>query len=442
MSLRPANSSADPTSILRDPQAALQTLSWCGRGILTLLILGWAAWFYPFDDLVDRSGTPLGGDYVMLYVSGQTVLEGDVESLYDDARNQLRTSAQFPTMDATESWPFRYPPVTAWLMSGPARLGFGWSFATFAIVSACCVVVALGMLIRGLGIRGRRGALVFWSLAGWPVVGETILGGQTSPLALCLVVAGMLALRRQWDFVAGVLMGLCIYKPNIVGVLIIGTLVARPRTLWGMLAVAIPAGFISLQVAGVAGIQRYFDLAGSLATSTWALETPFWKVHGLAPMFDLLVPGGGKWLAFLSGIPVAVWLGLAWRKAEGARWWLAAAALLTANALFNPYVPIYDLLLVAPACLATTWYIAQKHALGLPQVLPALDGLVALWFFGPHVSQTLAPLVGFQFFPIVLTAILIFQIRELKPIPCASRAILADDVWAVHPQISRRRSHP
>ena len=340
------------TSILHHPQDALQALSWCGRGVLALLVCGWAAWFYPFDDLLDRSRTPLGGDYVMLYVAGEAVSQGEAKALYDDARNQQRTARHFPTLDPSESWPFRYPPITAWLMSGPAQLGFGWSFAAFAIVSAVGIAVAFGMLIRALRIRGRMQALVFWSLVGWPVVGEAILGGQTSPLALCFVVAGILALRKHWDFVAGVLLGLCIYKPNIVGVLIIGTLVARPKAFWGMLAVAVPAGLISIQVAGVAGIQRYVELASSLATTTWQLETPFWKVHGLAPLLDGLVPGHGKLLAFLCGIPVAVWLGLAWRKAEGHHWWLAAAALLTANALLNPYVPIYDLLLIAPACLA------------------------------------------------------------------------------------------
>jgi hypothetical protein len=407
-------STTDSTSILRNPGAALQMLSWCGRGVLVLLLVGWIAWFFPFDDWLDRSGTPLGGDYVMLHVSGETLLHGKAASLYDDRANQIRTAAHFPTIDSGESWPFRYPPITAWLMQGPAHLSFGWSFAAFSLASAMCVVAAFWMLIGALGIDDQKTRmLVFWSLAGWPIVGEAILGGQTAPFALCFVVAGIVALRNEWDFVAGVLLGLCIYKPNIVAVLVIGTLVARPKTFWGMLTVAIPAALISIHTTGLAGLQRYAALAGSLASSPWSLETPFWKVHGLAPLLDLLLPGRGKLLAFLCGIPVAVILGLAWRKADRSRWWLAMGSLLTANALWNPYVPVYDLLLIAPAVLATVYYLVLKHIDHLPKILPALVALVTIWFVGPHLSQIAAPMIGLQIFPVMLLGFFVWQIREL-----------------------------
>ena len=240
-----AASRQESKSILRSPDDALVALSVAGRVVLLLLVVGWSVWFSPFDDLLDRSGTPLGADYVMLYVSGETLLAGEADKLYDDRANQVRTSAHFPTMDSNQSWPFRYPPVTAWLMKGLARIDFAFSFAIFASICATCVGIAIWMLFRNLGIENRRIAkLAFWSFAGWPIVGETLLGGQSSPVALCLVMAAVIALRANRDVLAGALLGLCIYKPNIVGVFILGTLVARPKTFWGMLSVAIPAGAI------------------------------------------------------------------------------------------------------------------------------------------------------------------------------------------------------
>lgn len=52
-----------------------------GMAVLTLACVGWLLWFTPFDDLLDRSGTPLGGDFVMLYVAGQVVASGQSQEL-------------------------------------------------------------------------------------------------------------------------------------------------------------------------------------------------------------------------------------------------------------------------------------------------------------------------------------------------------------------------
>ncbi len=399
--------------MLHNPQEALQILSVFGRAIPVILLTGYLAWFYPFADLVDRSGTPLGSDYVMLYVAGQTVLTGQADSLYDDRANQRRTSALLPTMDPELKWPYRYPPVTAWLMSSLAQLAYGWSFATFACITSLCVLLALGMLITALGVAENRRKLVFWSMLGWPVIYEAVIGGQTSPLALFFVVAGVIALQRKHDFIGGLLIGLCIYKPNIVFILVIATLIARPKAFWGMLAVAIPATMLSLHTVGMSGLRTYVELSTSLATSQWTLETPHWKVHGLAPLLDKVFSGHGKLLVVMIGVPVAVALGWIWRKSENDRWWLASAALLNTNALLNPYVPIYDLLLIIPAGLITVLYYVRKHEDHLSEVTPQIIAIVSVLFVGPHLSQSVAYATGVQVFPVLLTMILILQIREL-----------------------------
>ena len=118
-------------------------------------------------------------------------------------------------------------------------------------------------------------------------------------------------------------------------------------------------------------------------------------------------------LAFLFGIPVAFWLGRQWRFATGSRWWLAFASLLTANALFNPYVPIYDLLLIGPACFATVYYLAEKNDHQIAKALPGIIALVGLWYLGPHLSQSLATSLRIQLFPVALLIALSVQLREL-----------------------------
>jgi len=411
MQVQPATS----RSILTDPADALRTLSVGGRVVIALFAISWLVWFAPFDDLLDRSGTPLGGDYVMLYVAGQTITDGDSARLYDDQANQRRSSEVFPAMHDEASWPYRYPPVTAWLMQPLARLPFAASFAVFFLGCAACMALTIARLAREfVPEAGHTRRVLFWVAAGWPLVGEALIGGQSSPVALCLVVAAAVALRRRRDVLAGVFLGLCIYKPNMVGMAVLGTLAARPKAFWGMLGVAIPAALISVSSVGSAGIRTYAELASSLATAEWQLETPFWKVHGLAPLIDLVAPGQGKLLAFLLGIPVAVWLGRCLRHAEGNRFWLVFAALLTANALFNPYVPIYDMLLLLPALLATGVWFVQTHRADLYRVMPGLAAFAAIAFAGPHMSQALAPRLGWQVFPLAVIALLVVQVRQIR----------------------------
>ncbi len=401
-------------SILNDPADALRTLSIGARVVIALFAISWLVWFAPFENFLDRSGTPLGGDYVMLYVAGQTIAEGDTGRLYDDQANQSRSSALFPTMHNEASWPYRYPPVTAWLMQPLGQLPFAASFAVFFLGCATCVALTIARLAREfVPDVGRTRQRLLWVAAGWPLVAEALIGGQSSPIALCLVVAAAMALRRRRDVLAGVFLGLCIYKPNMVGMVVLGTLVARPRAFWGMLGVAILAVMISVYAAGSAGITRYVELASSLATAEWRLETPFWKVHGLAPLLDLVARGRGKLLAFLLGIPLAIWLGRRLRHADKNQFWLVFATLLTANALFNPYVPIYDMLLLLPALLATGVWFVQTRRADLVRVMPGLVVFAAIAFVGPHTSQALAPRLGWQIFPLGLMALLVAQVREI-----------------------------
>ena len=64
-----------------------------------MVTVGWIVWFFPYDDLLDLSGTPLGADYAMFYVAGQLVTDGSADQLYDQAEHQRRLQALFPGID-------------------------------------------------------------------------------------------------------------------------------------------------------------------------------------------------------------------------------------------------------------------------------------------------------------------------------------------------------
>ena len=75
-----------PKTEVRSPNRVLsERIQFVACAILVLFVLGWIGWFYPYDDLLDRSGTPLGADFSMFYIAGQVVWDGAGDQLYDQA---------------------------------------------------------------------------------------------------------------------------------------------------------------------------------------------------------------------------------------------------------------------------------------------------------------------------------------------------------------------
>ncbi len=402
---------------------AMLRFRFAGQCTLLIACIGWVGWFFPFDDLLDRSGTPLGGDFIMLKVAGEVVADGAVESLYDDQQNQLRSSEMIAGLDPQESWPYRYPPTVAACMAPLAGLPFAMSFAIFFSMQCALLVISLTALYQQSSLL-RRYSGWLWAIAGAPIVVEVLVGGQSSLLALaCLLVAVRLLLRYQtgYDALAGGVLALALYKPNVLGLLIVGLLVYRPRILLGFLPVAICGVLIAVQTCGYRCLLEYVQLGSQLASSQWSLETPFWKVHGLAPFFQYALPLHGKLLCAVVGLACS--LALAWglrrRKLSLAG---GVSLLLVCNSLFNPYVPIYDLVLLIVALVLACEAPEFAHGWLCPTWLRTewlLQGLAAGLFVGPHLSQLVAPSLGWQPFPLGLLALLLWGLIQAYQAACS-----------------------
>jgi hypothetical protein len=242
-----------------------------------------------------------------------------------------------------------------------------------------------------------------WAIAGSPLVLESLIGGQVSLLALASLTGFIHFWKRDQHAVAGCLLALTLYKPNVAAMLVLAALVVRPRMLVGFVPTTVVGLLIALSVTGFSGIMEYVGLATQLASSPWSLETPYWKVHGLAPGFQACFHSHGKWMCGLVGLILSLTVALRWRN-QAVPDTLAWALLLCGNALFNPYVPIYDLvllelalILVCQAAYDGRWRVASPLA---------LQALGLLLFAGPHLSQAVARPLGWQPFPWLLLAVL------------------------------------
>ena len=85
------------------------------------------------------------------------------------------------------------------------------------------------------------------------------------------------------------------------------------------------------------------------------------------------------------------------------------AALISINTLFNAYTPIYDLVLLLLGAVLTVEHLVQRYGPNVSRTLIAAQVLLAIFYFGPHLSQALARSTGAQPFGIVLAAVAIWQ---------------------------------
>jgi hypothetical protein len=413
-----------PKTDVRSPNRVLsERIQFAACAILIVFVLGWIGWVFPFDDLLDRSGTPLGADFSMFYIAGQVVLDGAGDQLYDQAEHQQRLQKLFPTIDPSFALPYRYPPCVAALMAPLAALPYPLAYAVFLALSCAAWWTATRQVVAGSPElrKAWRGSLR-WAMLGWPVALETLVGGQASMFALLIAVSVYMCLRNQRFVVAGAILALAAYKPNVLALLGLGCLIRYPRMWKGFLPVAAGVGGFCLVPNGWEGLLQYRELTANLATQAWDVATPLWKVHGLAPWFHFTLGDDGRLACGLIGLAATLLVAVQWpSKAvetattalEGHRtksvepiWF---AVLISINALFNAYAPIYDLVLLMAGATLTAEHLAQRHGPNVGRTLAVTQFVLAIVYFGPHLSQAIAKSTGAQPFGLVFAALAVWQ---------------------------------
>jgi hypothetical protein len=338
----------------------------------------------------------------MFYLGGEFVAAGETTKLYDLAEHHQRYRQLFPQSGNDDLLPYRYPPFVAAMLVPLAMLPFAWSWLIFTLGSCLAGYVGWRSLQALQPPTTDFGAAVGIALCGWPVALEVLIGGQASLFALAIAASGLWFLSQQRFVAAGAILGLACYKPNVLAFFLLGCVLRHPRVLLGLVPmVALLAG-ISWLTVGWEGCLTYANLGQSLMQQRWDVPTPYWKVHGLAAWGELCIPGWGKILAVAIGlIAVGVWQGrkLPQQSAAGtAAWQQDFALLLSINTLCNPYPPIYDLVLLAIPLYLTAQRLSADHK---PLLLTLAT---AVFFFGPHLSQSLSWSLHVQLFTLPLLA--------------------------------------
>jgi hypothetical protein len=291
-------------------------------------------------------------DFRQLYVAGYMVRTGEAFRLYDYSRqSQLQ---DFLVSSDERALPFIRPAYQA-LIFAP----FSW----FPYRTAYLILLSMNLLLLALIYRllvpefGNlslpwRGLPAGIMLAFYPI-SLGLMQGQDSILLLALLAAALHFLRRGGEQAAGALVGLGLFKFQIVlPIALLFLLWRRWRFCVGFSVSVLAVGATSLLVAGVAQARMFLmsllSVGGAFTSGTGAIQFPLHisimanlrgLVQGLA--VDALSPGWIKVLILVLSAVVVLWLALQrpekWPSGDS----LAVAIL--ASALVSYYLFIHDL---------------------------------------------------------------------------------------------------
>lgn len=301
---------------------------------------------------LDALGRPLGTDFSNVWTAGKMALDGRAAHAWTWSEHFAVQRAVHHKADV-DVFGWHYPPPFLLIAA---------LLATIPYVPAL-IVWQLATLIPFTGMMWRlvpRRETVLLTLAA-PVTLICLTHGHNGFLTALLLGAGLSLLERR-PFVAGLLFGCLIYKPQFV--LIIPPLLLAARS-WRAIAGAIVSAAIlvglTLAIWGWLVWQAF--LASLPLTRHVVIEqgaTGFYKI--MSPFAALRMWGAGIPLAYavqaiatVFAIVAVVWI--AWtRKAPGLRNALVCAAVL----ISTPYVLDYDYVVLLPA-LAFLWLDGERN---------------------------------------------------------------------------------
>ena len=402
-------------------------------GILPILVgIQLLGWITIFPDALLHGHA----DFRQLYAAGYMVRTGHAGELYD-----IRAQQQFQDVlvgNDERALPFIRPAYQALLFVPFSLLPYRTAYLAFLAVNLVLLAMTFWILrpnMRNLS-RVWQGLPVFIFLVFFPSA-LALMQGQDSILLLLLLAAALVALEQGQERRAGILVGLGLFKMQIViPIALLFLLWRRWRFFAGFALSAGLLSLISLWVVGIAQTAVYahslFSVGTNLAT---AQQFPL-RVSIMANLRGLLAGLlGARLPAFLiqSLTIVASILVLLWaaRAVPGKQKAADAFVIaITAGLIVSYYLFIHDLsVLLIPIVIKLDRFIFPNPNFTGSNVSagttpPALDRAAAWMSAALLVAPMCIFLIPDQFYLVALPlcAFMVILMRSLAPEPAVNSA--------------------
>ncbi len=382
-------------------EARVKRIAW----IMLAVSIALVAWLVASaNGTLDYKGRPVGSDFSQVYAAGKMVLDGRAADVWDwDLHRAVQYDLHGPSL--TEWYGWHYPPpfllIATLLATMPYFLGLGlWQAST------------LGPLAFAANrVTERRDGWLFVAAA--PVTMICVMHGHNGFLTALLLGGGLLLLDKR-PFVAGLLLGCLVYKPQFALLLPLLLLAARawPAILGAAISSLALIG-ITLAIWGWPVWQAFLnslpltqDVVIEQGRTGWEkIMSPFAAVRawgvGIGPAYAVQA------VATVAAIATTLWLAVKSRPD------LRNAAATAAVIIATPYVLDYDLVVLLVG-IFVLWRDAKAHGW-----LPWEKTILAFVWIAPLFARNIAAVTLLPIGLATAVAVLALAVqRGLTALPC------------------------
>jgi hypothetical protein len=363
------------------------------RIILLAYLLVWGFWIFTGSGLLDRTGKPIGADFLVFWTASSMARTGDPASVYDfpEFYKVEQTIANYPN-------PWVYPPTYLLMVLPLSLVPYLPSFIVW-IVSTCCIYL---IVVRRIAPH----PITPWLALAYPGTFQNIVHGQNGFLSTALLGGGILLLDH-FPLTAGILFGLLSYKPHFA---IFVPVALAAGKYWKALAAMVVSSVCFILLSGIAfgwrtWVAFYHNISLPVTIllqekSLW-IKMPTTFASFLLAGFNLSLAGASHGIVMFGAVMIVAWI---WYKEAALS--IRGSALIAGILLFTPYAYYYDLSLLALPiawlgweCFRGGWKLTEKSILISTWLLPIIAPAVAMAF-------------GLQISPILIAFLLFVALRK------------------------------
>ncbi|MGB8063907.1 MAG: glycosyltransferase family 87 protein [Candidatus Sulfotelmatobacter sp.] len=399
--------------------------------LLAVALWGLYVWTIATPGLRDRNGNLKGTDFLHLYALGSLAAEHRGADLYDINAQAALVAQRVPDAAGIRYLPL-YPPQVSIFFAPLAGLSYGWALSVWWIFSAAIYGICCCSVWRACPKLRDHGGTVPLLAAASPAFFNLIAWGQTSAVALACFTLMYFLLRDRREFIAGVALGCLIFKPQLG---LAAAVVFAAIGAWKILAGAALSSAAQLSLGaiyyGTEPFRRWLGMLWNIRALLPWLEPKPYQTHCLRTFWAMIVPWPALSFA-LYGASAAIILIVTirlWNRDQSVPLALRYSALLLATVLVAPHLTVYDLVVLAPAILILSDWLAGQHLTGearragtllyLVYALPLL-GIVARY---THVQLS-----------VLAMAALLFVIARLAPNALPNPDTRMESISAIAPR--------
>jgi alpha-1,2-mannosyltransferase len=349
------------------------------------------AWNIATPGLRDRNGNLKGTDFLHLYTLGSLAVAHRGTELYDMNAQAALAGQRMPQAAGVRYLPL-YPPQVSILLAPLAYLPYGWAWVVWSILSAGTYGICCYSVWRACPHLRESGVTVLLLAVAYPAFFHLMAWGQTSAIALACFTVMFFPLRARRDFVAGLVLGCLIFKPQLgLAAAVVFVALGAWKTVAGAILSAAAQLAAGVFCYGAEPLRQWIRTLANVRALMPLLEPKPYQTHSLRTFWSMLIPWPDLAVG-LYGLSAVIVLGLtisAWRRRDSVPLPLRFSLLLLATVLVAPHLTVYDLVILAPAfLLSADWMTglavgSSPRWLGsllyLVYALPLLDYPLTLW---------------------------------------------------------------